>query len=273
MIDINTQLTVFKDSIDHSAKAATFSRDSFTVRLDVANYLYVGYKKPINAFYLNLDAGVSPADGVGILEYWNGSAWVNVTNLSEDTLGLKRSGYLSWDRDLLGQSETAVDGVTLYWYRLSTTTLVKDVVIQGINLVFSDDYELYVEDDKMPSADYLGNKPSHILSHVAARNEILQFFKGKDYVKVVNGLKQDINAWDILDIFEVQQAATYLACHKIYLGLSDQPTDIMAAKAAQYYAKYEKMMDVASLSLDLNDDGKLNSNENKNAMSARYMTR
>jgi hypothetical protein len=97
---------------------------------------------------------------------------------------------------------------------------------------------------------------SHILTHAACRNEILQKFRAKDFYKLdSDGNKQNINAWDLLDIAEVKQGAVYLAMSKIYYNMSDSENDIWAIKAGEYFNKYESMINIAATTIDFNDNG------------------
>lgn len=278
MIDLKAYLTVMHESNsevnDYSHKAASFGRDIVTIDLGTADYIFIGYRKPINAFYFNHNS-IYANESIMKLEYFNGAAWINVDSLSDDTFGLKRSGYVRFERKQANQVSNTVNTYNRYWYRLSTLEERLDLSISGINLVFADDYELMLEQPYVTMPEFLDNLPSHILTHVACRNEILQSFRNKDYVKIdSNGIKQDVDQFDLLDIFEIKQAAVYLAMSKIYFNMSDSREDVWASKAHDYRSKYEKMLQIATLSLDLNDDGLASVDEvkTKNFIST-YMSR
>ena len=267
MIDTKAILSIKHESSsvfnDYSVKASSFARDVVRIDLLTTDHIYIGYKKPINALYVNHNSSYS-TEAVLDLEVYNGTSWINASGIIDDTLGLKRSGYIKFDRVQEGQVSSSVNGANAYWYRLSLSSDRLALDIAGINIVFADDYDLMLEQPYITMPEFLGNLSSHILIHTSCRNEILQSFRNKDYVKIdSNGVKQDINAWDLLEIEEVKQAAVYLAMSKILFNMSDASDDVWASKAHDYREKYQKMLQVASLSLDLNDDGLTSSDENK----------
>jgi hypothetical protein len=268
MINVKELLTVKHEAslafVDYSHKTNNFGRDVVSIELDSSDFLYVGFRKPINAFYFN-HTSTYENEAVLSLEVYNGTSWVEASGKADDTLGLKRSGFIKFDRDQVGQVSHTVDGSNLYWYRLSVSEAREELKIEGINLVFADDYELMLEQPYITLPEFLGKiaTTTHILIHAACRNEIMQCFRNKDYYKMSNGVKEDINAWDLLDIEEIRQAAVYLAMSKIYFNMSDANDDVWANKSYEYRTLYTKMIQVASLSLDVNDDGVVTSNENK----------
>lgn len=55
------------------------------------------------------------------VEYWNGSAWVAVTGLTDGTTGLTASGTMTWTIPS-DWATTALNGITCYWLRLRYTS-------------------------------------------------------------------------------------------------------------------------------------------------------
>lgn len=282
MIDKRSSLTILHEDnsvfSDHSHKLAAFGRDNLTLDLTAAeDNLYVGFEKPIHSFYIDIP---TPDGGEGslTLEYWNGSSWVSTFELSDDTFGLYRSGFVRWRNSekntISDQAENEVNGIKKFWYRLSFDTN-RTVGVSGLNLVFSDDYELSLEQPFISDSEFLGSASSHIKTHAAVRREILQKFNDKDYFKYDDetGRKEDINAWDLLDIDEVRLAATYLALSKIYSQLSDNPEDVWNEKSGKYKEKYDKFINLARLSVDFNDDGIKDDAENSVTFKSRILTR
>lgn len=276
MIDMKTALSVKHEDSgsfdDYSSKASQFERDAFTFTLDSSTgYLYVGYRKPINSVYFNCKTEGYTESSI-TLEYYNGAAWTQLDH-SDDTLGFMRPGFVKWSRPE-DHSSNDVDGETQYWYRLSVSDTRVDLEFKGINLVFSDDYELSLEDSFVTTQRGLGGKDSHILTHTAVRNEILQKFNKVDYYKLnSSGYKEDINAWDLHDITEVKLAAAYLALSKIYQNMTDDPDGFEEHKSKNYYKQFEKFINIARLSLDVNDDGKKQPSENKPRFKVQRLSR
>jgi hypothetical protein len=281
MIDKRMNLTVKHDDngsfSDYSHKMGAYGRDAITLTITSAeDDVYVGFAKPINAMYVDITSAAG-SESTMTLEYWDGSAWTSVSELSDDTMGMNRSGFIRWNREenLTDYAKNAVDGQTMYWYKLNPGADRTDIVLSGLNLVFSDDYELSLEQPYISDSEFLGNESSHIKTHVAARNEIIQKFRNKNYVKIdpISGDPEDITPWDLLDIDEVRLAASYLALSKIYYQLSDNPEDVWAIKSVEYYNKFEKYVNVARLSVDTNDDGIQDDVENKRPYKNRHFSR
>lgn len=279
MISKNDSLYVYHDDngsfTDYSHKLTQFGRDSITISIaNATDYVYVGFDKPINAFYLDITTA-NGAEGSMAYEFYNGSSYESVTNLNDDTLGAYRSGFIRWDRELTNQAKSTVNSKELYWYRFKPSVDRTGIVVSGLNLVFSDDYELSLEQPYISDSEFLGTESSHIKTHVAVKREVIQRFRNKNYIKYnsVTGEKEDINGWDLLDIDEVKLASTYLALSKIYFQLSDNPEDVWASKAAIYEGKFNKYINLATLSVDVDDDGLQSDSENKPAFANRYMNR
>ena len=279
MIDLNSQLTVLHTAdelafTDYSNKSGSFAKDTFTLAVESTDYFYVGFRKPISGLYFNHNTTYT-TDGVLSGEYYNGSAWVSLdSSYVDDTVSLKRSGFIRWNVAQTNQATSTVNGKSLYWYRFNSSVDRAAMIIAGINLVFADDYDLSLEQPLINDTEFKGSQTSHILIHAAVRNEILQKFKNKDYLKVnSSGVLADINQWDLHNILEVKQAAVFLALSKIYENMSDASNDVWSEKAAKYSERYDKMINLARLSLDTNDDGVEQAIENKPNFTTRYMTR
>jgi hypothetical protein len=133
---------------------------------------------------------------------------------------------------------------------------MSSTVIRGINLIFADDASLKEEFSQIDNSNmYSPGETSHILTHVAARNYILSNLRNH-YAKENNetGLEK-INQYDLMDVFEIREAAIFLALSKIFFNLSDSPDDHWWIKYREYADKYEAKMTVARLSIDTDDDG------------------
>lgn len=280
MISKQSSLSIVhsKDSIltDYSHKMSVYGRDEVTLSISSADdFLYIGFYKQINSVYIDITSE-SLGEGSSVLEYWNGNAWTQVINQSDDTLGLHRSGFIRWDKELNKESKNTINNTNQHWYRLTLSTDRDDLSVTGMNLVFSDDYELSLEQPYILDSSFLGNSKSHIKTHAAVKREIIQRFRNKNYVKYDSstGKKEDITIWDLHEIEEVKLASTYLALSKIYFHLSDEPDDIWAIKSKTYEDKFNKYINVARLSVDIDDNGSLTENESKTpVMSTRYIGR
>ena len=279
MINRNTILDIKMDDngtfTDYSQEMVAFGRDSITLSIaNATDYLYFGFEKPINAVYIDITTA-NGVKGTSTLEYWNGTSWTALANSSDDTQGLFRSGFIKWDREQTDQVSNSVDSTSKVWYRIKPSVDRTGIVVSGINLIFSDDYDLSLEHPLINSDVFLGDEASHIKYHVATRNEMLAKIAQKNYIKydATTEEKEDINAWDLHDIDEISLAATYLTLAKIYNAMSDNPEDANAEKNKQYKQKFNEYFQLATLSLDLDDDGALDDNENKPYFKTKFMSR
>lgn len=278
MVDANTKLTVFHDAngvfSDLSYNSFDYSRDSFSLTLtNPTSYLYIGFYKPINSVYIHLTTANTNAATL-IMQYWNGSSWTSLSNAHDDTKGLTRSGYIMWDRNQTNDTEYTVNSTSKFWVRFQPSVTTSAMTVEGINLIFADDQDLKMEVPEITDTNHLAGKTSHILTHVAVKNQIIQELRNKDYYKVnqTTGVKENLTAWDILDLNQIKQAAVFLALSKIYFNFSD--SDDKYQKKSDWYAdKYVKAMAVARLSIDDDNDGQLDDHESQKTFSTIRISR
>lgn len=279
MLDINTKLNVKHYNngtttyTDFSTESFDYARDHFSLALTASvDYLYVGYDKPINSTFIEMKA-INTAATTLTVEFWNGSAWVAVEGKHDDTKGFTRSGFIQWNRNQTAEAQKTINTKLANWYRISSSaTLTGSPQVWGINLVFSDDQLLKEEFAGVLSSRFLpSGQTSHILTHVAVRNEIIQRMRNKDnYVK---SSQTSLTQWDLLEISEVKQAAKYFALSKIFLNVSDAADDSYAQKSALYASWAVENINLARASLDFDDDGVTDSSEKIAVFNTRRITR
>jgi len=130
------EVQVYTKSTDNYG---TFAASSVAVGDMVADaagaddWVYFSSADPIVGFYV--DVGDTPNDNASTLyqvNYWNGSAWTNVSNVNDGTSGLTKSGWITFARQAAVQATQFSDSVYhAYWYRfsLSTANVSSDVYI------------------------------------------------------------------------------------------------------------------------------------------------
>lgn len=254
MINPNNNLTVLLDDnsvfTDHTRDAADYARDSFTISMVAAeDYIMIGYDKPINAFYPELST-VATLSSELTGEYWNGMAWTVLEGFHDDSRGLTRSGFVQWDRDQTGETETTVDSKEMYWYRIAIDQ-GDTAILSGLNIVFNDLNDLKNEFFEIDDSEFLPSSGTYINTMVNARNNIIQRLRSMGYT--TNG--DLLGPWEMLDIHEIRLASTYYCLHKIFFNYSDAPDDIWAEKSLYYRAEYSKLINIVKVSIDSNDDG------------------
>ncbi len=252
-------LTLFHDDngafTDFSLSGSDYLRDDTSITLVAAeDYIYAGLYKPFADLYAELTTAASgPHTLTG--EYYDGSSFVAVSNLRDDTSGLTRSGFIQWARPSDWES-TTVNGEDLYWFRFKTDTDTSAMSIRGLNVVFSDDNDLSAELRTITRLLASGDT-SFIAYHVSARDEIVQTLRnrGKSKQQSASVQPENMTKWDILDTGEIRQAAKYLALSKIAFAVSDGIDDKWHQRFVDWRGEYGKAFNTWFLSLDLDDDG------------------
>jgi len=253
MIDKRESLTVMKDKsgtiTDISDNLADYLRDTEDLTLTTLDYLYVGYYKPFNAMYIELDTPNINGSNITV-EIWDGTAWTSPSNRDE-TKGMNRSGFITFDKSTFELS--LIEGENLAWVRLSVDADTSAMVLKGVNIVFTDkntiQQEFYHIDKLIDSTELIGKL-------VASRNEIVDRLSQRGYLKYSADLSvNDITPFDLHDVYQLKQAATFLTLAKIYLELSDSMDDHFWAKYEIYQGKFNTAINLYTVDVDLNDDG------------------
>lgn len=279
MLNLENRLFVFHDDdstfINHTNAAQDYARDDFSVALDSANdFLYVGFRKPINSIYVELKTPNTNANTF-TFEYFNGTDFVDIPTFSDETKGFIRSGFLIWERNLTDEASTTINSQEAFFYRLQPSVTHSATEIQGLNIVFSDDSDLKLEvnniDDFLPSG-----ASSHILSHVGARDKLIMDLRLKGYIKRNrnSGRFKDLNVFDILNIQQLRDSSKWQALSNIFDDLSDRSDDKWAQKAAKFSSRYKSVRDqIQFLGIDADDDGLADINEEQASSTTRFQRR
>lgn len=244
---------------DITIKMESFLRDSLTHSfVAIEDYIYVGYYKPIDQFFVDFST-VSTETHTVTLEYYDGSDFSELT-IKDYTNDFSRSGFIKWTKPT-DEEKTTVDSVELYWYRLSLSAdSTEDIVITGISNIFCDDFDLSEIDPVI--TDYLPpSKLTFAGFHQSARNEIIQRLNNSGNFKLSSGSLTEINIYDLLDISEFKEAAKYLTASKIFESMSDQVNDNFSVKSERYKSLYESSFNLYAKTIDSNDNGTLDSGE------------
>jgi len=259
-------LTIFKNATNHSLILSNFLSTGFTEDLLTTDSIYVGYYKPIGQLYLELAPHL--VENEISVEYWDGSSW-SAIDVIDRTFGLKKSGFITWERNIDDQEQHILNAVVLFWYRIKITTNdITDFNLKALNLVFSDDNDLL---ESYPDImEYLPEgKSSFVGYHQSARNYILTYLRNKGKtIKARNAYKL-LDQFDLHNFEEVRQASKYKALSMIFFNESDQVEDKWYQKAKDFDRLYSESIESDFLSIDENDDGKISSSE---AQKIQYIT-
>ncbi len=263
---------------DQTENAYDYGRDPFPVPLTAGDFLYIGRTKPFNAVYVaeTLTPNLVPTSFTA--EYFDGTAWQALALPVEDTRAFTRSGFIKFEKPD-DWAESPVNSVSRFWVRLTPVVdLTASTSLQGLNIVYADDNDLkkLVFDVKNLLPKDIDDAPalSHILSHVAARDEIIQKLRRDGRFKSDgSGNLLDLDEFDLHKIDQVRQAAVYLALHYIYDNLSDEPDDIYGKKSDKQRGNYNAAINLYLLSVDTNNDGVENLGEQNKTFGQGTLTR
>lgn len=264
---------------DLSDKVFDFSRDEVLLQLKTTSTLYIGFRKPFNFFY-NSFTVLNTITNKLTVKYHDvtDDALKDVPNLSEETKGFTREGFISFDRpELNSQATTAwkktiVDGVELFWLVITTDTN-HDVIteINAVGILFANEQDIIEERSNITSKHAQDERTkTWVTKHQAARNEIVQSIRNQGKSKIVLGSNLepsrflDITPFDFLRLDQIRQAAKWLCLAKIFMNeLSDAADDKWMGLGEQFMDNYTAAFDVFLLSLDSDDDGEEDFVENK----------
>lgn len=246
-------LKIFKGTKDLSITLENYISGEFTEDFTTSEFFHIGYFKPIDALYIELLA--QNEENNLILEYFDGTSWVAISTIDK-TLGLKKSGFITWNRNIDNQVKNTFNGQELYWYRLSVdTNNITAFSVKGINLVFSDDNDL--KESYPGIMEYMPDGASSFISfHLSARNQILTYLRNKGKSVSTLGVKKILDQFDLHNYEEVRQASKYKALATIFFNESDNVDDKWYQKAKDFDRLYSESINLNFLSIDENNDGK-----------------
>ena len=251
---------------DVSSDLRDYLRDTVSLSFTTGDKLYLGLYKPFNSTYIELVEAIS---GVSITYRYSSTASFESLSVKDDTKGLSRSGFITWDRNIEDWAEQDVNGQSLYWLEIEFNESYS-FEVEGLNTVYSCDYDMDLKNpfvmDYLPKSD-----TSFIRYHVAVRNEIVQILRNGGYIKMPTGMddiffqprsdRANIEKWDLLEFEEVREAAAYKAMAMVFFNESRNNDDKAYNLYRQYQGKFGESFKLFYLSLDVDDDGKTDSFE------------
>lgn len=250
-------LEIFKGSENLSLKLSNYLSDAATVSFAGGDSIDVGYYKPISDLYIDLKLPTTETENSLSVEAYNG-AWQPVS-VEDRSNGFNRPGFIRWIKTE-DQKKVLLHGKELYWYKLTLENAVSDVEINGLNLIFADDNDL--KESYPDIVEYLPEgKESFITYHQEARNYIISNLRNKGKTIRQQSRYKMLDQFDLHNFDEVRQAAKYLALANIFFNESDAVDDKWKQKADGFWNKYSEAINLSFLSIDENDDGVQQANE------------
>ena len=141
MIRRNLTRTV-KGGVETTHITGTPATDTLAFVLATSDKFYLGFKKPFACRYFAL-ATANVNTSVLSAKYWNGTAWVAVDDLVDQTDGFTKSGFVSWTNpgDWEKTTVSPVADVELYWLELAVSAnLSAGTALQAVLNLFCDDF-------------------------------------------------------------------------------------------------------------------------------------
>jgi len=101
-------------------------------------YLYVGSPRPLQGIKFYIGTANATA-GTSTVEYWAGSSFTEVGSLSDGTTAssskpLAVTGTMSFDSTEAVAEPSIIDGIVLYWYRISISELDATTTVYSVSL-------------------------------------------------------------------------------------------------------------------------------------------
>lgn len=263
--------TIKNNGTDASLKLKDFNANVEPLPLEVGQFLHVGYYKPFRQFYIAFEEANDVAVNLSI-EYYNGTSWVELPNVVDESQDLIKSGFIYFERPADWKAST-VDNDENFYIRMSVdVSLNAATSLKGVSVLLSNDDDLIGIRSNIVSK--LNNGKSWLEKHEAARKYIIQHLRNMGHRKVnyndqsnsalyFNNEEKDstyysnLTAFDLLEPFELREAAKYKAASMIYLDeLSDEEDDKYFRMGTRHSKTSDEMLNVFMLKIDVNDDGK-----------------
>lgn len=248
------------DILDKSLQLKEYDTPATSLELAIGDALYIGYSKPFDSFFLELETK-SIAGAELTAEYYNGSSWEPLA-IYDESQGLSKSGFIYFEKPE-NMASVEVDNKIKYYIRLAASVDTGAVGGKLLDILFSSDLDLEKIRENIVSK--YSTNGSFISKHIAARDHIIQYVRNKGNVKIVKKnegliteeiLYKDVTKFDFLEPMQLRVASKYLALYFIFwYELSDEEGDKWQLKAAEMYRLYEEAINTFFLALDLDDDG------------------
>lgn len=130
LLEVSSSFT--EDSIDLN----DYLRDPTEILLTNGDFWYIGFAKPFySLFFESSVSNINESSDISY-QYFNGTSWIDLPNLFDDTKNLKRSGFVRWEFDDMSTvtsqwAKATVNSIELFFIRLSTTSGIHGSLISN----------------------------------------------------------------------------------------------------------------------------------------------
>jgi hypothetical protein len=193
-------MRIFHNDIEITKEVEKLDSTSYQLTYTPGDYLYIASDFPFNHFYLAMGATKNlVSDAIMSIEYGgnNGTAWIPMVEVRDETNALANSGHITftpnrnngWPSIVDSQQFVGISKVVYYkyWLRISfDKTLTSAINISFIGNKFSDDSDLFNEFPMFDDANFLtafkAGKTSWDEQHVRAAEVIISDLQKKGVI-------------------------------------------------------------------------------------------
>lgn len=260
MPSVNRNVTrTIKNSTETTVETSTPAASALAFNLTSSDKFYIGYHAPFTTRYFQFGTANATAV-VPTIKYWNGSSYVTVEDIVNQTNSLRQSGFISWQNPdsamWVKKAQTGIADVEMYWIELAVpSSLDAGCTLQSVTNIFCDDTlvrqyypELITDTRYLPSG----------------RNDLMeQYVAAKNYV--VQRLKKDQIIEDesqIIDVNEVALAAVHATAWVVLNAFAVlEGSESAKDRADEAKQQMNEELNRVKLDFDFNDDGIISENE------------
>ena len=134
------EVQVYDNSVtSYSVYGAGASVDLGGISFDENDKIYVGSLDPLQGVYLypgsTPNTDTTSAAALANVKYWDGDSWVAFSSETDETGGLQRPGWVTWERPSTTEYPMQFGGgqYYLYWYEITFDDAVSDDVVLQVS--------------------------------------------------------------------------------------------------------------------------------------------
>lgn len=247
LVNRNITRTIL-NAAETTEKTASITSSPLAFVIGAADAFYLGYQRPFTTRFLHLETVNSNAITLSV-DTWDGTAWQPVEDLVDQTLGLTKSGFLSWKNrgDWQKKAQTPVTATELYWARMKVSGATSaGTSLQSLLNLFSDDDLLraYYPEIVSDSRYLPPSRTDFLEQHQAAKDLVVLRLIQMNAIEEEN---------QIIDANEVCIAAVHACAYMILNPIAVDDTSIKKRDKAFDDMNYE--LKATKDHFDRDDDG------------------
>lgn len=251
-----------KNSTESTTATDSPSATTLAFNLSTSDKFYIGSKKPFACRYFKF-ASLNLVSLTVSVKYWNGTSFVAVEDLVDQTLGFTTSGFITWlnPGGWKVKALSPITDVELYWIEVSVSdAMTAGTTLQAVLNLFSDDDHVRAHYPELISdSRYLPpGRSDYLEQHIAAKDLVVHRLKADGVIK---------DESQLIDPNEVALAAVHAFAYVLLNPISRSQEDRDRAKGALDDMGLE--LSKVRLDIDQNEDGRIDTIEEETGNSFR----